>query len=41
MPTVNAAKELFQFAVRAGYGEKDFAALFEYLVGNQVEQGAA
>ena len=33
LPTVNAAKELFQSAVQAGYGEKDFAALFQYVVG--------
>jgi len=31
MPSSHAIKELFALAIREGLGEKDFAALYQYL----------
>lgn len=31
MPVANATKELYQFAIRAGLGEADFSAIYQYL----------
>jgi 3-hydroxyisobutyrate dehydrogenase-like beta-hydroxyacid dehydrogenase len=32
LPTTNAAKEVFLQAKKSGLGEKDFAAIFDYLL---------
>lgn len=34
MPVANATKELYQLAIRAGLGEDDFSAIYQYLVGS-------
>ncbi|NDJ53530.1 MAG: NAD(P)-dependent oxidoreductase [Chloroflexi bacterium] len=31
MPMANAAKELYQLALRSGYGDQDFAAIFDFV----------
>jgi len=31
MPLTNVAKEIYRFAIRAGDGDKDFSAIYEYL----------
>ncbi len=34
MPLTNAAKEIYQFAIREGDGDKDFSAIYDYLARN-------
>jgi len=31
MPLTNVTKEIYQFAIRAGHGEEDFSAIYDYL----------
>jgi 3-hydroxyisobutyrate dehydrogenase/glyoxylate/succinic semialdehyde reductase len=31
MPAVNLAKEIYQLAIRAGHGEEDFSAIYEFM----------
>jgi glyoxylate/succinic semialdehyde reductase len=31
LPTTNLAKEIYLLAVKAGLGEQDFSAMYEYL----------
>ncbi len=33
MPLANATKELYQQAIRAGHGESDFSAIYDYMTG--------
>ena len=34
LPLTNAAKELYRLAMRSGYGDEDFAAVYRYLASN-------
>jgi 3-hydroxyisobutyrate dehydrogenase/glyoxylate/succinic semialdehyde reductase len=34
MPVTNVAKEIYQFAIRGGDGDKDFSAIYDYLTRN-------
>jgi 3-hydroxyisobutyrate dehydrogenase/glyoxylate/succinic semialdehyde reductase len=36
LPVTNVAKEVYRMAVRRGYGEQDFSAIFQFL--NTVDQ---
>ncbi len=35
MPLTNVAKEIYRFAIREGDGDKDFSAIYDYLVHNR------
>ena len=34
MPMTNVAKEIYRLAIREGNGDKDFSAIYDYLVHN-------